>query len=94
MSNKKAIKIFLWGTFFSFLVAFFPFWGVELGMLIQGVLTGEYCEKITPCGNWGLLQWFYPIWLLVGAVIWVFFMIFLVVSFFVNWYQKNHEGLL
>lgn len=89
MPNKKAIKIFLWGTFVSFLVAFFPFWGVELGMLVQGVFTGEYCDKPTPCGYWGLLQWFYPIWLFLGLVMWVFFIIFFIINYIVNLYKNS-----
>lgn len=68
---KKPLKKFLWGTFIAFAVAGFPFWGVELGMLIQGLMTGEYCDKPTPCGYWGLVQWFFPIWFLLGAGIWL-----------------------
>lgn len=88
-STKKRLKRFGWGTFIAFAVGFFPFWGVELGMLIQGVFTGEYCDKPTPCGYWGLLQWFYPFWLLAGVGIWSMVILLLVIDLITSWYKSR-----
>lgn len=77
---KKALKKFLIGTFICLAIAFFPFWGVELGMFIEGLFTGDYCNKPTPCGNWGLFQWFYPFWLIAGLGLWQT----IIVKFIVN----------